>query len=194
MRSFFALLLILASAFAQQPEVPTFKASTSLVIVDVVVRDSAGKFVPGLGKSDFTVNENGVPQKLESVELSAAPSIQSQPVFGFSGRRDGALTNSANFAKNAPDTLVLFDEINTAFEDQLRLVASISAGPEKAMSLERAASALDKHFSVGTTGYVSMDDLRFRRTMFALHTASIKVVVRNAASGRIGTVEFPVER
>jgi VWFA-related protein len=54
----------------QQPPAPTpvFGAAVELVRLDVVVLDSDGKPVTGLGKDDFVVEEQGKPQALESFE------------------------------------------------------------------------------------------------------------------------------
>src|SRR6516164_9860792 len=43
---------------------PIFKAETRQVLVDVVVMDHHGNFIPGLKPSDFAVLEDGKPQKI----------------------------------------------------------------------------------------------------------------------------------
>src|ERR1043166_1178178 len=50
------------------------KVNSNLVSVDVVVKDKKGKFVTDLTADDFTVSENGVPQRVEFFDstLSAA--------------------------------------------------------------------------------------------------------------------------
>ena len=80
-----ALVLVLSggatgpSAQQQQPqEPPRFEGATSITIVsvDVVVRDSSGNIVRGLTAKDFTVSEDGKPQKIETFsfqEIQAAP-------------------------------------------------------------------------------------------------------------------------
>jgi VWFA-related protein len=64
----------------------TIKVSTELVVEAVVVRDNKGNPVPGLSLKDFTLTEDGVPQKIrfcEHQELpngpSAEPTAPSQP-------------------------------------------------------------------------------------------------------------------
>src|SRR5690242_16456821 len=47
-------------------QVPTVKASAQLVVVDVVVTDSAHRPVHGLTAHDFTIAENGVRQVTKS--------------------------------------------------------------------------------------------------------------------------------
>src|SRR3954471_16946637 len=65
-RSDYFLFLFLASVAASAQVQDTFKVETSSVVVDVIVTDKRGHHVPGLLANDFTVLENGVPQKLES--------------------------------------------------------------------------------------------------------------------------------
>ncbi|MGH9568998.1 MAG: VWA domain-containing protein [Candidatus Angelobacter sp.] len=45
-------------------QLPTFSVSVNFVQVPVTVKDSQGHLVSGLGPQDFTVYENGVPQRL----------------------------------------------------------------------------------------------------------------------------------
>ncbi len=56
------------AAFGQQGDV-VFRASSNLVIVDVSVRDSSGKELTDLTKDDFTILEDGKPQKLSVFEF-----------------------------------------------------------------------------------------------------------------------------
>ena len=59
---------------AQQQPVPpaktgTFRSSTSLVEVDVIVKDKDGRFVSGLTAEDFEVLEEGTPQPIQHFYL-----------------------------------------------------------------------------------------------------------------------------
>jgi VWFA-related protein len=58
-----ALFLLFANVEAQDT---TFTASANLVIIDATVRDKAGKVVPDLKKSDFTLFEDG---KLQTISV-----------------------------------------------------------------------------------------------------------------------------
>ena len=77
-------------AARRQQAVPpqTFRSGTQIVQVDVrVMKD--GRFVPGLGPADFTIREDGLAQKIESVVLigaSASPAPSSPPASPPSGR------------------------------------------------------------------------------------------------------------
>src|SRR5205085_11139486 len=54
-----------ARASAQQAP-PVFRSATSIVSVDVIVRDASGNVVKGLTAADFTVLEDGKPQQIET--------------------------------------------------------------------------------------------------------------------------------
>jgi VWFA-related protein len=78
-------LLTAGAMLAQAPQgdVPTFKASSNLVIVTVFVRGKDGKPKKGLKKEDFVVTENGKAQALsvfEFQELEAAAAAASVAV------------------------------------------------------------------------------------------------------------------
>jgi len=55
------LFLLLARVEAQEPD---FTSNTSLVIIDVNVRDKAGNVIPNLSKGDFTLFEDGKAQTI----------------------------------------------------------------------------------------------------------------------------------
>ena len=58
---------VLNSAEAQPP--PVFRSGVTLVTTDVIVRDGEGQFIPDLTRDDFTIHEDGVPQRLASLVM-----------------------------------------------------------------------------------------------------------------------------
>ena len=62
----FALALPLFSQQSQQPFQE--RIDVNVVLLDVIVTDSRGNQILGLGKDDFIVRENGVEQQVESVD------------------------------------------------------------------------------------------------------------------------------
>lgn len=81
-----ALLLVAVLAGAQQPAPQAgnvrFSSTTNLVVVDVTVKDKSGKAIEGLQASDFTVTEDGKPQKVvvfEAQKLSMEPAPPEPP-------------------------------------------------------------------------------------------------------------------
>jgi VWFA-related protein len=69
-----SILLGAARFAAQQPAEPRFKASTTAVVVDVVVRDKQQRPVAGLTADDFTVFEDGKKQPITSFVAVNGPS------------------------------------------------------------------------------------------------------------------------
>ena len=106
------VLLALAAAGAQTP---TFSTGTRLVQVDTIVRDSHGP-VAGLTRDDFTLLDNGKPQKIAvfSVRSSRNPAEPLTPL------PPGAVSNRLNRHGETPAsaTILLIDRQNTPALDQ----------------------------------------------------------------------------
>src|SRR5882724_3686919 len=64
------------------------KVTSNLVSLDVIVKDKKGKAVTDLKPEDFTVSENGVPQKIEFFDSTLASN-------DFTHRDDVAQTTTA---------------------------------------------------------------------------------------------------
>ena len=65
-----ALVLLSAGLAAQTPQRPTFTVRIDAVNMDVIVKDSGGRFVPDLKKEDFEIYEDGVKQDVTSMTMS----------------------------------------------------------------------------------------------------------------------------
>src|ERR1035437_7166945 len=63
----------------QQQEIPTFKTTTRLVVVDVFVRARNGKAIDNLKKEDFTLLENGKAQEIAVFEFQRIADETAQP-------------------------------------------------------------------------------------------------------------------
>src|SRR5438045_2343085 len=62
------IFLLSLTAHAQNPpkqDEDVVKVKSNLVNIDVMVKDKKGKFISDLKPEDFTITENGVPQKVE---------------------------------------------------------------------------------------------------------------------------------
>ncbi len=83
------LLVILAVSWsrAQQPAT-VFRSGTSLVSVDVIVRDASGAIVRGLTAADFTVTEDGRPQQIQTFAFQQISDAQAP-----AGDTSGLLTD-----------------------------------------------------------------------------------------------------
>jgi VWFA-related protein len=62
------VVLLLGVPSAQTPA-PTYRARTTLVEVDVTVKDASGHFVTGLTAADFDVRDGGTPREVEAIYL-----------------------------------------------------------------------------------------------------------------------------
>jgi VWFA-related protein len=118
--------------------VPTFHSTSRLVLVDVVVTGKKGEFIRGLKPGDFTLLEDGKPQRisafsahLESGPAAPAPEVQLPP---------HQYTNFAAAPPDHPITIVLLDMLNTQFTDRtyarlemLKFLASMPSGQPVAL-------------------------------------------------------------
>ena len=94
----------------------TFRAEAHQVLLDVVIVDH-GHFVPGLKPADFTIVEDGKPQKIVGFAVhqgSAAPSTPA-PKFKLPPNQ---YTNYQVADPQRPITVVLMDVLNTQVQDQ----------------------------------------------------------------------------
>jgi VWFA-related protein len=103
------------ATLAVAQETPVLRVNTRLVEVDVVVH-SKGSAVADLKQDDFTVFDNGKPQKIASFNVvsSKTASGKSSPL------PPGAVSNRISTSGQEPagTTVVLYDTLNTATEDQ----------------------------------------------------------------------------
>ncbi len=95
----------------------TLRTQVRLVVVDALVLDKKGAPVTGLKAGDFVLKEDGVPQKLTSVEEHRGSSAAQNPVS--SAVADGTISASNKPAKAPPAwNLLLVDQFNTEPADQ----------------------------------------------------------------------------
>ncbi len=95
----------------------TFHAETHQVLLDVVIVDHAGHFVPGLKPADFTILEDGKPQKLAGFAVHQASVAPSSPAANFK-LPPNQYTNYQVADPQRPITVVLMDVLNTQVQDQ----------------------------------------------------------------------------
>ena len=107
-----------AVATAQSRTPPIFHATSRLVLLDVIVTDHRGQFIPGLQASDFTVQEDNKPQKITAfaVQAPAATPAKSYPPLELPPHQ---YTNFTFIRPEAdrPVTIVLMDMLNTSGMD-----------------------------------------------------------------------------
>src|ERR1700693_2216258 len=118
----FLLTLVLLSASSAQQSVPqeeaTFRSTTRLVVLDVVVTDHTGKLVTNLSQADFMLLEDGVPQNIASFE---SPEMRPDaPVFVEGKGNKVDLKSPPNGSAPSPSalTILVLDELNSEVLDQ----------------------------------------------------------------------------
>src|SRR5580698_2997165 len=123
-RSRLASLLFATAALAmgqQDGQAPTFSTATKLVEVDVVARHGAAP-ATGLTKENFTLLDNGKPQKISFFSVKsqatrvAGPASAPLPAGAVSNRLERNAVGDSETPANA--TILLFDQRNTKQVDQ----------------------------------------------------------------------------
>jgi VWFA-related protein len=96
---------LVAQGRQDQSNTPTFRATSTLVFLDVTVLDKKGRpVVTGLTKDDFTITEDNKPQRIFSFE---APETHVM----------GPNAGDGDPAGKAPVTIFVLDLLNSSFED-----------------------------------------------------------------------------
>jgi VWFA-related protein len=83
--AFVVVAVLSATAVGQQPvgpSTPTLRTAVDQVVVDVVVTDATGVVASGLSAADFTILEDGRPQRIETFTEVALPFVARQPGSG----------------------------------------------------------------------------------------------------------------
>ena len=93
------------------PQSFTLQLTAQAVVLDVVVTNSKGEIVTNLGKNDFQVFEDKVPQVIRTLDSPASHAPDSNIPIHSTAELD-------RLEPNAPVTLIVLDEINTPFGDE----------------------------------------------------------------------------
>lgn len=125
----------------QAPQPQTFRTGTDAVVVDVSVRDG-NRAVTGLRADDFVVTDNGVRQRLESVEAAAVP-IDVTLVVDVSGNSRGAWEARRSTAHAADVIRRETSNVRALLrpEDRIRVLA-VDTHVQQVVSLQNASAAL----------------------------------------------------
>jgi VWFA-related protein len=102
-----------ASSQNTQPS-QVIRTATRLVQVNVVVQDKSGTPITGLKEADFTLLDNGRPQKIAFFSANTPASAPARPLPPH------IFTNRTDLKGQDPGAtiVILFDTLNTDFEDQ----------------------------------------------------------------------------
>jgi VWFA-related protein len=104
---------------ASTAPVQTIKTNAQLVVVDVVVTDSAGKPIHGLKASNFNLKESGTPQVIRNFEEHSAATLADATKFAPMPKLPpGIFTNYSPAPANGAVDVLLLDTLNTPIADQ----------------------------------------------------------------------------
>jgi VWFA-related protein len=96
----------------------TFQSNSRLVVVDVVVTNGGGDPIHDLKEQDFTVLEDGKPQKIVSFE-EERPDAKAKAVPAAVSLAKNVYTNYATRSEPGALTVLLFDGLNTDRQQQI---------------------------------------------------------------------------
>jgi VWFA-related protein len=139
----FARAFVLASstfapfAWAQEdrPQVPTFRAGVSAVLVDVVALDSEGRPLTGLRAEDFQVFEDGVPQTIATFDVTDWTSYVGERTSGAT-RDDRVNTYPRRFIFILNRQGAEFEYLNRAKRDLGSFIVESMAEGDEAMVID----------------------------------------------------------
>src|SRR5262249_36803606 len=151
-RDIVAATLLLSSSIVvggQAVQDGTIRVSTQLVEVSVVVRDKNGAVVD-LHKDDFTLLDNGKPQRIDLFDVFDART-QKQVSIGAMPR--GVASNVRNAAGEIPKsaTVILFDMLNSSNDGENR-EATATGGTTLSRNPAPTTSNRDPIKNVSTMG------------------------------------------
>jgi len=127
-------------AAAPQLSQAPFRAATTTVEVDVIVRDRNGRFVTGLTPADFEVTEDGAPQHVHSMYLVEGRSVTNAAGAGAGAAGAGAPASASPAPASTQRVFVLlFDQEH------------LDSGGFKRLQ-DAAVSFLNSEFQAGDVG------------------------------------------
>jgi VWFA-related protein len=143
---------------------PVFRATSRLVLLDVIVSDHHGDFVPGLKATEFTVLEDNKPQKITAFAVQAteasAPATSYPPI-----KLPAHQYTNFTFMKpeaDRPVTVVLMDMLNTTGVDQayarkqmIRFLETLPAGRPIALFVLTSKLRMVQGFSADSANLVA---------------------------------------
>ncbi len=167
------LVAVVASALAvaQNPSPQVFRAATHAVALDVAVFD-AGRAVAGLGKEDFEVFDNGVPQAVSAAEFNLLP-IDLRLVFDTSGSiSEDDLDRYLRAMRLVADTLAPQDRFEVITFNSRIADATSRQQPPVAISIQRGGPDGTAFFDAVSLAMVTVPALDRRRIVIVLSDAN----------------------
>jgi VWFA-related protein len=106
-----------AKSQTANPATPTIRVASDLVYLDVTVLDRKGiPVVTGLTRNDFTITEDGKPQRIFSFDTPVA-GIETSAAASPATRPYTVQTPNTGTTQEGPATILVLDLMNTPFAD-----------------------------------------------------------------------------
>lgn len=96
--------------------VPTFRIQTREVLVDVIVTDAKGQFLPDLRPGDFVVKEDGKPQHISGFGMHRYHAPRAVPPLQLPANQ---YTNFSYQEPGGAITILMLDTLNTPLREQV---------------------------------------------------------------------------
>ncbi len=132
----------------QQRELPTFRVSSNLVVVDVTVRDKKGKPVRDLTKESFRVLEDNVPQEIVTFSQESIPISREETVPEEQPKPGTPPPAIVNFNTTPPAQIKREDVQDRRLMILYFDLSSLASDPEDQI---RSVSAAEKYVSEKST-------------------------------------------
>lgn len=127
----------------QDPTQQTIKIPTTLVNVPVIVTDRFGRFITGLNRSNFNINEDGISQKIEDFSSTEAP-FNVALLIDTSRSTQNKLGHIRKAAQEFIKQLQPNDKVMiVTFDEQVRFVSDFT---NNRAELERAVKSLKSSY------------------------------------------------
>ncbi len=184
------LALFLFAALGQQQQAPppktgvTFKAGANLVIVDVTVKDKSGHAIDNLSKSDFTILEDGKPQKVEIFEAEKLATDPEPPPAA------PTLGSQNDLPDNPKTTITTESPGKVQYHDKRLLVLFFDFSnmgiPEELRAQEAALNFLDKQMTSSDMMAILLNTAAVKvQTDFTADRDQLKDIINNLPIGEM---------
>jgi VWFA-related protein len=115
----FLLALLVTTPTVEQPAPQVFRTSTRVVTIDALVHGKDGQPIRNLTANDFRLFEDGKEQRIEFFSVVSADGGPVSARVAPQPMTPGTFTNRPGGSIPTTATVVLFDRLNTRFEDQV---------------------------------------------------------------------------
>ena len=194
LRALLSCVLLAVITAAQSPNaqqshesgaIPTFKATTRLVTVEVVAKDRHGQIIPDLTQKDFQVFEEAPPTRGERPqEISGFLVVNHDAILAASKQGTklnlpaGVYTNLVSARLSVPPTILLLDGLNTEAD----------SGTQARRQMVKMLSSIPADTPVAV--FILGNDLvllqSFTKDPKLLHDAAERVMKTNLNNGDLG--------